>query len=66
MSYIGEAQLELVMLDLLKGIGYDYAFGPEIAHEGEEPGAYRVRRSCACWAAEGYLHRYCGITLTLC
>lgn len=37
MPFLDEAQLEIVCVDLLKGLGYDHAHGPEIAHDGERP-----------------------------
>jgi len=35
--FLDEAQLELSLLDMLKGIGYGCAFGPDIAPDGEHP-----------------------------
>ncbi|MFP4106709.1 MAG: type I restriction endonuclease subunit R, partial [Phycisphaerae bacterium] len=35
--FLDEAQLEIACVDLLKGLGYAYAHGPEIAHDGERP-----------------------------
>jgi type I restriction enzyme R subunit len=37
MPFLDEAQLEIACVDLLKGLGYAYAHGPEIAHDGERP-----------------------------
>jgi type I restriction enzyme, R subunit len=37
MAFLDEAQLEIACVDLLKGLGYGYAHGPQIAHDGEAP-----------------------------
>jgi type I restriction enzyme R subunit len=37
MPFLDEAQLEIACVDLLKGLGYAYAHGPEIAYDGTRP-----------------------------
>ena len=34
---ISEDQLEQICLEWFREVGYEYAFGPDIAHEGEVP-----------------------------
>jgi len=36
-SFVDEAQAESGFVDLVRGLGYAYAFGPEIAPDGERP-----------------------------
>ena len=36
-SFLDEAQVELQVLDILGELGWDRAFGPNIAHDGERP-----------------------------
>lgn len=37
MSYLDEAQVELVTVGYLRALGYDYVHGPQIAPDGETP-----------------------------
>jgi len=37
MSFLDEAQVEIALLGTLQGLGYDYAFGPDIACDGSRP-----------------------------
>ncbi|MEX0641899.1 MAG: type I restriction endonuclease, partial [Pirellulales bacterium] len=36
-TFLDETQAELGILEVIRGLGYDYAPGPEIAPEGERP-----------------------------
>ncbi len=33
-AFVDEAQAEFALLDIVRGLCYDYAFGPEIAPDG--------------------------------
>jgi type I restriction enzyme, R subunit len=37
MSYIDEAQVEIVTVDYFRELGYEYIHGPVIAPQGEAP-----------------------------
>ncbi|MCL4210258.1 MAG: HsdR family type I site-specific deoxyribonuclease, partial [Phycisphaerales bacterium] len=37
MSYLDESQAEIVAVGYFRDLGYDYAFGPDIAPDGERP-----------------------------
>ena len=37
MSYIDEAQVEIVTVDYFRELGYEYIHGPVIALQGEAP-----------------------------
>ena len=36
-AFLDEAQAELALLEIVRGLGYDYAFGPDIAPDGPRP-----------------------------
>jgi type I restriction enzyme R subunit len=36
-SFLDEAQVELSLIELLRELGYEYAFGPDIACDGPRP-----------------------------
>ena len=36
-SFLDEAQVEVSLCGLLQELGYDYVFGPDIAHDGPVP-----------------------------
>lgn len=36
-SFLDEAQVEMSLVGMFQGLGYDYAFGPDIACDGPRP-----------------------------
>jgi type I restriction enzyme, R subunit len=36
-AFLDEAQTEIAFLETVRGLGYGYAFGPDIAHDGPRP-----------------------------
>lgn len=55
-SFLDEAQVELPLVELIRGLGYDYVYGPSIAVAGDEPEqtAYDMERD---WVVE--IRRQC-------
>jgi type I restriction enzyme R subunit len=47
-AFLDEAQTEFALVELFKGLGFEYAFGPEIACDG--PRAERTRYADAILA----------------
>ena len=36
-TFFDEAQVELALVYMLRGMGYEYAYGPDISPDGERP-----------------------------
>ena len=36
-SFLDEAQIEMGLIERLRALGYEYAFGPDIACDGPQP-----------------------------